>query len=204
MTPTAILIHFVALPWFFTSPEGHGTSQPNLEQSDPPIVQYCKTLSYVERCAYMRALGTCKDFDALATIYKAKFSGSHYAIIVTAMELDHAKVVRFCSQFPLGSENWKASFLVLDTHPKQHVIEYVKRVAAADNPEIRAYCYELCKKAGWGDLVASARNDLKTKNIPLFYLNSPFEDSLHSTATSYLSSVDGNSRQSIPYPAQER
>src|SRR5205823_1353683 len=116
-----------------------------VNDSDPAaIVRRCKELSSQDRDQYIRDLGTRKNFRALEAIYKAGFFRCEFAATHAALAMDDDKVVGFCTKFELGSDNWQAIFIVLNTHRKAEVIGYVKQIVMSADPRIRAQCYMLC------------------------------------------------------------
>jgi hypothetical protein len=149
-------------------PEG-GNAFPIAEPRTAPadsaaILAACEKMSDVEYYAFVERLGKNKDFESLAAIYQSTVYNHEYAANVATENMPHDKAVAFCSKFEPFSQNWKAAFRALKSHPKEAVIAYVKKLGMSSNPYIRVQCYELCMRAGWDDLVEAAKRDL---NNPL-------------------------------------
>jgi hypothetical protein len=148
------------------------------------IVAYCKTLSYGDCQAFIERLGKMRRFADLEKIFNSDVDCESYAATVYASELSSTEVVAFCKKFPVGSANWESAFDVLGTHPRKHVIAYVKEIAHSRSPRIRALCYLVCTNTQWEDLIPIAQQDLS--NIIVLYFDNLFPETLGRIAARYL------------------
>lgn len=113
---------------------------------------------------YVEQLGKERNYAALDAFCKAGFC---YAITVYSQILDDKKAVFLCKSFPLGSPEWEYAVWGLSSHRKEAVIGYVKETCRSKDPWVRARCYSLCLKAGWGDLIESAKRDFNNQTPSL-------------------------------------
>jgi hypothetical protein len=130
------------------------------------VVKHCKKLSLQEFHQFVDELGSKKQFNLLTQIYNAQLPCGWYAATVYARELDEDKVIGFCTQFDLDSDNWSAATWALSSHRKMAVIGYIKQIATSAKPYARAQCYMVCRNAGWDDLVEMAKSDV-SNSYPL-------------------------------------
>jgi hypothetical protein len=130
----------------------------------PPLkvksLEECEELSEchpLEFCDYVQELGKQNNLAALEQLCEAGFG---YARTVYIETLDAKAAVRYCMRFPAGSSQWVYASWGLDAHQKSAVIGYIKDVCRKGDGPVRAECYSLCLKAGWDDLLESAKRDV--------------------------------------------
>jgi hypothetical protein len=119
-----------------------------------------KALSLDEYDKYIEDLGAEKNYAALEELCRANLG---YAITVYVQALDDKRALRVCQRYPVGSYEWEHAFWGLSSHRKEAVIEYVKETCRTKDPWVRECCYSLCLKAGWDDLIESAKQDISNK-----------------------------------------
>jgi hypothetical protein len=162
------------------------------------IVEKARALKLVELRAFIEELGEQGDTEALAAIYHADFTCSSWAAQEMVLHLPADQAVGFCKSFPINSLNWRAAFSVLNYHPKEAVIDYVKVMAQNRIPRVRCCCYDLCRQAGWNDLLEQAQLDRYDQT----YLVSPNqladERTLGQIAEKYIRSVSDSPTDEIP------
>jgi hypothetical protein len=128
---------------------------------------------------------------ALEAIHEAGLPLTRYAITVAARKLDDEKVVAYCTTFPLGSEDWRAAFAGLDAHPKKAVIGYILLMADSYYTEVRAQCYDLCRRLNWDDLKEAAAIDAgRDPERAELLAHAAMGARLREAASAYLARVD--------------
>jgi hypothetical protein len=140
------------------------------------IIENCKKLDPIELNSYLRLLADKGDLEALSAVYKADFPFSSWAAGEVARITDSESVVDFCRSFETGSPNWRAVFHALDSHPKENVIDYIRETANCNSPIVRSFCYVICMRSGWDDLLEYAMND--RHNATLLVLPNQVNDEL--------------------------
>lgn len=169
------------------------------------IVEHCKNLRPLELYVYLKELGDRNDLASLTAVSRANFPGNSMAVeqIVRILETD--KVVGYCRSLEVDSPHWQQAVLVLDYHPKQAVIGYIREMATSPIPIVRYYCYRVCMRAGWDDLVNYAELDLNNTSYVGFVPNqSDDEVTICQVAQKYLRSLEGRTtsqtteRNSLP------
>jgi len=104
-----------------------------------------------------------KNLRSLRWIYTSNLPNSSIAAGAYAAAIDSDKVIRFCADLELTSDNWIEAFYSLRLHPKRKVIGYIKQVATSSIPEARYMCYVVCESKAWKDLNHIALQDVKSK-----------------------------------------
>jgi hypothetical protein len=124
------------------------------------IIHRARDLSVVELAEYVHRLGKEKDLYALRVIFESNLQSRSFAACEFTRLLQPEKAVAFCASLPLDSDNWRAALVGLSFHPHKIVIGYYLQLATSSIPTVRYCCYQSCLRAGWGDLIDVARNDI--------------------------------------------
>lgn len=116
----------------------------------------------IEVKQYVDELGKRKDLKSLEAIYKADFPFSQYALTEYCRVADPDKAIALCTTFRLDSPSWLFAMSGAVKHPKEKVIGYLHQVATSKVTAARCWCYEICKRENWSDLLPEARRDLRS------------------------------------------
>jgi hypothetical protein len=127
----------------------HGPSHPDRLRKMP----------FRELEAYVQRLGQQRNFQALDQIVESNVPRRWCAVWARARITPDRDIIAYCSQFDLESSEWISAFWVLSERKKTVVIGYIKQVVSSMNPVVRATCYRVCLRAGWGDLLDQAKAD---------------------------------------------
>lgn len=98
-----------------------------------------------------------------ASVNLSSHKGLLCAITSCTHCLESKEAVLFCMQWKPGSEEWEAATWGLTTRRRANVCPYLKQMCRKGSPAVRRWCYAICCKAGWQELVEYAKKDINDK-----------------------------------------
>jgi hypothetical protein len=155
-------------------------------------IEECKHLPPAAFSDYINELGRRRYMQALLDLAQSGIPLAEYALTVYVRVATPQRAVQLCKHFPLNSWQWEYASWGLWSHHDKEVLQYVYDLHRNSRGWLRAYCYDLCRNAGWELLLREAALDCESNDLT----GEPFLN-LADHARLYLETVCPDARHSV-------
>ena len=208
----AVFLSFLALLTVFGALSGRKEKRAaSIDRTTMPIdpeqdaIERFRQMTYDQQFKYLGRLANERDLSTLLVLCRTETNGQAFAIEETIPLLPATQALDLTKSYPSGSCEWAYALLSLRSQPKQDVIPYLYSVMADATPAERYFCYRLCLRQKWPELLSWAANDVDDATFVPF-TNQPYDQTLGRIARDYCKLVanPGSNTSSSPKTSSVR